>query len=453
MARQRMDALQYVLYFLATIFILVTVHEFGHYLAARASGVRILRFCIGLGRPLISWTDKRGTAFTLAAIPLGGYLQMHGEEGGSGDWEPSEASEYANVPFDKLSPWWRITIAAAGPAANFVLAFAVYWAISVAGITTFVPIVGAVERDTPAHVAGLRGGEELLAIDGRPTPTWSEVGIALAGRLGDTGDIEIETRRGEQPSTRVYRIPVEQWRRGEEAPDLLSDLGIKVLPAAIGSVLDDSAAARADLRAGDRILAADGEMIHTWDDWVAAVQAAPGRTMSLRVDRDGRDVEVRLTPDARTENGETIGRAGVVAAQPPVRTVRHSMIEGVLWSANETAAKTVLTLKLLGKMFTGMVSPKNLAGPVMISKIAKDSAQTGWRNFLNVLALLSISLGVINLLPIPVLDGGHILFACAHIVARRPVPAHVQAAGIRVGLFLVGFAMLFVIYNDVARLL
>lgn len=447
-----MEALQYVLYFLATVFVLVTVHEFGHYLAARASGVRILRFCVGLGRPLLSWTDKRGTAFTLAAIPLGGYLQMYGEDGDTGDWQPAETSEYANIPFDKLSPWWRIIIAAAGPAANFVLAFGVYWAISVAGITTFVPIVGAVEEDTPAYVAGLRGGEELIAIDGRPTPTWSEVGISLAGRLGDTGDIEIETRRSQPPSTRVYRIPVEQWRRGEEAPDLLSDLGIKVLPAVIGSVLDDSAAARADLRAQDRILAADGETIHTWDEWVQAVQAAPGQTMSLRVDRDGHTAEIRLTPDARSENGETIGFAGVVVAQPPVRTVRYSMIDGIVWSANETAAKTVLTLKLLGKMFAGMVSPKNLSGPVRIAKIAKDSAQTGWRNFLNIMALLSISLGVINLLPIPVLDGGHILFACAHIVARRPVPAHVQAAGIRVGLFLVGFTMLFVIYNDVASL-
>ena len=448
-----MEALQYVLFFLATICILVTVHEFGHYLAARASGVRILRFCVGLGRPLLSWTDKRGTAFTLAAIPLGGYLQMYGEDGNSGHWEPAEASEYPNIPFDKLSPWWRMTIAAAGPAANFVLAFVVYWAISVAGITTLIPIVGGVEEDTPAYVAGLRGGEELVAIDGRPTPTWSEVNIALAGRLGDTGDIDIEARRGEQPSTRVYRIPVERWGRGEEAPDLLSDLGIKVLPAVIGSVLDDSAAARADLRARDRILAADGQTIHTWDDWVQAVRAAPDRTLSLRVDRDGRDIEVQLTPDAWSENGETIGRAGVMAAQPPVRTARYSMIEGIVWSADETAAKTVLTLKLLGKMFTGYVSPKNLAGPIMISKIAKDSAQTGWRNFFNILALLSISLGVINLLPIPVLDGGHILFACAHIVTRRPVPAHVQAAGIRVGLFLVGFAMLFVIYNDVARLL
>ena len=448
-----MEALQYVLYFLATVFVLVTVHEFGHYVAARASGVRILRFCIGLGRPLLSWTDKRGTAFTLAAIPLGGYLQMYGEEGDTGHWEPTEASDYANIPFDKLSPWWRIIIAAAGPGANFVLAFAVYWAISVAGVTTLVPIVGAVEGDTPAHVAGLRGGEELLAIDGRPTPTWSEVSIALAGRLGDTGDIEVEARGTEQPSTRVYRIPVERWGRGEEAADLLSDLGIKVLPAVIGSVLDDSAAARADLRIGDRILAADGEMIQTWDDWVQVVRAAPDQTLSLRVDRDGRDVQVRLTPDAWSENGEVIGRAGVIAAQPPVRTTRYSMVEGIAWSANETAAKTVLTVKLLGKMFTGYVSPKNLAGPIMISKFAKDSAQTGWRNFFNMLALLSISLGVINLLPIPVLDGGHILFACAHIVTRKPVPARVQAAGVRVGLFLVGFAMLFVIYNDVARLL
>ena len=445
-----MEALQSVLYLLVTIVVLVTVHEFGHYLAARASGVRILRFSVGFGRPLLSWTDKRGTAFTLAAIPLGGFLQMYGEGEDTGHWAPGEGAEYANVPFDKLSPWWRITIAAAGPAANFVLAFAVYWAISVAGVTAYIPIVGTVEEDTPAHIAGLRGGEELVSIDGRPTPTWPEVNAALAGRLGDTGDIDIAARRPEQASARVFRVPVEQWGRGEEAPDLLDDLGIPVLPSVIGRVLDDSAAARAGLRAWDRVLAVDGDAVETWYDWVDAVRASPQRAMSLRVERGGRELDVFLTPSATPAGATMIGFAGVEA---PVRTIRYSMIEAVAWSVNETAAKTVLTLNLLGKMFTGMVSPKNLSGPVRIAKIAKDSAQTGWRNFLTILALLSISLGVINLLPIPILDGGHILFACAQIVARRPVPAYIQAIGMRVGLFLVSFTMLFVIYNDVAGLL
>ena len=445
-----MEALQYVLYLLVTVGILVTAHEYGHYLAARASGVRILRFSVGFGRPLLSWTDKRGTAFTLAAIPLGGYLQMYGEGEDTGDWEPEAGAEYANIPFDKLSPWWRIVIAAAGPAANFVLALVVYWAIAVAGVTAYVPIVGTVEQGTPAHAAGLRGGEELVAIDGRPTPTWSEVSVALAGRLGETGEIHIAARRPDAQVAREYLVPVEDWRRGEEAPDLLDELGIVALPAVIGRVRDDSAAARAGLRAWDRILAADGVVIESWFDWVDAVRGAPERVIELRVDRGGREIELWLTPSARSEGEETVGFAGVEA---PVRTVRHSMIEAIAWSANETAAKTVLTLQLLGKMFAGMVSPRNLSGPVMIAKVARDSAQTGWRNFLIILALLSISLGVINLLPIPVLDGGHILFAFAQIVARRPVPAQVQAVGMRVGLFLVSFTMLFVIYNDVARLL
>ncbi|MDE0452154.1 MAG: RIP metalloprotease RseP [Gammaproteobacteria bacterium] len=445
-----MEALQYLFFFLVTIAILVTVHEFGHYLAARASGVRILRFSVGFGRPLLSWTDRRGTAFTVAAIPLGGYLQMHGEDGDSGDWEADEASEYPNIPFDKLSPWWRIVIAAAGPGANFVLAFVVYWALGVAGATAYIPILGTVEEDTPAHLAGLRGGEELLAIDGRPTPTWREVNVALARRLGDTGDIEVSAKRPEQASARVYRIPVEQWSRGEEAPDPFASLGLLPLPAVIGRVLDDSAAERAGLRAWDRVLAVDGNVVETWDDWVEAVRAAPERALSLRVDRGGREVDVWLTPSAESVGEESIGFAGVEA---PVRTVRHSVVEAIAWGANETAANTMLTLNILGKMFAGMVSPKTLSGPVRIAKIAKDSAQTGWRNFLNILALLSISLGVINLLPIPILDGGHILFACAQIVARRPVPPQVQAIGMRIGLFLVGFTMLFVIYNDVVQLL
>ena len=445
-----MEALQYVLYLLVTVGILVTVHEYGHYLVARAAGVRILRFSVGFGRPLLSWTDKRGTVFTLAAIPLGGYLQMYGEGEDTADWEPEAGSKYANIPFDKLSPWWRIAIAAAGPGANFVLAFVVYWAIAIAGVTAYIPIVGTVEQGTPAHTAGLRGGEELVAIDGRSTPTWSEVSVALAGRLGETGEIHIAARRPDASSTREYRVPVEDWRSGEEAPDLLDDLGIVALPAVIGRVRDDSAAARAGLQAWDRVLAVDGVVVRDWVDWVDAVRGAPERAIALRVDRGGREIDLSLTPAALSDGEEKIGFAGVEA---PVRTVRHSAIEAVAWSANETVAKTALTLQLLGKMFAGMVSPKNLSGPVMIAKVARDSAQTGWRNFLVILALLSISLGVINLLPIPVLDGGHILFAFAQIVSRRPVPARVQAIGMRVGLFLVSFTMLFVIYNDVARLL
>ena len=448
-----MEALQYVLYFLLTVFILVTVHEFGHYLAARCAGVRILAFSVGFGRPLLSWRDKRGTVFMLAAVPLGGYVQMYGEDHDTGNWVPSEGAEYPNIPFDKLPPWWRIVIAAAGPAANFVLALGVYWVIAIAGATTYIPIVGGVEHDAPAYTAGLRGGEELIAIDGRPTPTWAEVGVALAGRLGDTGDIEITARQSQHSSTRLYRIPIEQWRRGEEAPDLIADLGIGVVAPVVGGVLDDSAAERAGLRAGDRILAADGEAVATWHGWVDAVRASPERAMSMLVDREGQEISLWLTPSAASEGGEMIGFAGVAAVEPPVRTVRHSMIDGLAWGASETWDKTKFTYQILGKMFTGMVSPTNLSGPVGIAKFAKESAQMGWRNFLTILALLSISLGVINLLPIPVLDGGHILFACAHMVARRPLPARVQAAAVRVGLFLVGFTMLFVIYNDVAKLL
>ena len=439
-----MDALLYVFYLLLTLAVLVTVHEFGHYVVARASGVRVLRFSVGLGRPVWMWRDSRGTEFAIAAIPLGGYLRMHESGDGAGVAE--------DVAFDRLSPWWRIAIAVAGPGANFVLAFVVYWFIAVMGVTVFPPILGAVAPGSAAESAGLRGGQELVRVDGRETRTWPDVGMALAGRLGDSGAIEIEARWPESTSTRSHSVYIEDWHQQEEEPDLLGSLGISpVVPALVGEVLEDSAAERAGLRAWDRVLRVGEAPILGWGDWVRAVSASPESPLDLVVARDGGEVALTLVPDAaETVDGGIVGFAGVRA---PTRTIRSSFLDGMGVGARETARNTVLTLALLKKMVVGLVSPKNLSGPVMIAKVAKDSAESGWRSFLGILALLSISLGVINLLPIPVLDGGHILFATAEIVSRRPVSPRIQAIGLRMGLFIVSCMMLFAIYNDLTRFL
>ena len=442
-----MDALWYVFYLLITLGVLVTVHEFGHYVVARASGVRILRFSVGLGRPLYLWKDSRGTEFAIAAIPLGGYLRMYE----SGD-AASGAGNPDDKAFDRLSPWWRIAIACAGPAANFVLAFLVYWFVAVMGVTVFPPMVGAVAPDSAAASAGIRTGQELVRVDGRETRTWTDVGMGLAGRLGDSGAIDIEVRWPESSVTDRHAVAIDDWHRQEEEPDLLGSIGISpALPAVVGEVLEDSAAERAGFEAWDRVLRVGEAPVLGWSDWVRAVSSSPDVPLQVVVARGGSEVGLTLVPEAMAAvDGGTVGFAGMRA---PTRTIRSSFLGGMLAGAQETARNTVLTLALLKKMVAGLVSPKNLSGPIMIAKVAKDSAESGWRSFLGILALLSISLGVINLLPIPILDGGHILFATAEIVARRPMSERVQAIGLRMGLFVVSCMMLLAIYNDVTRFL
>ena len=439
-----MDALQYIFYLLLTLGILVTVHEYGHYVVARASGVRILRFSVGFGRALYTWTDRRGTAFTVAAIPLGGYLRMLE----SGD----EGARPEDVAFDRLSPWWRIAIAVAGPAANFLLAFLVYAFIALMGVTSFLPVVGEVAPESPAYRAGMSAGEEIVRVDGRATPQWMDVGMGLAARLGDTGDIRIDARWPGAQAVRSYAIPVQRWHEGEEEPHLLDSLGLSAsLPALVGAVYDGSAAQDAGLETWDRIVAVNGAPVAGWSEWVDVVRAAPGEALSMRVTRDGREAELTLVPEAtEAVDGTRIGFAGVAA---PARTIRSGPLGALAAGARETWANTVLTLGLFKKMVAGLVSPKNLSGPIMIAKVAKDSADTGWRSFLGILALLSISLGVVNLLPIPILDGGHILFATAELATRRPISARVQAVGLRMGLFVVACMMMLAIYNDVSRFL
>lgn len=445
-----MEFLQYAFYLLVTLGILVTFHEFGHFIVARWSGVKVIRFSVGFGRPLFSVTDRKGTEFVVAAIPLGGYVRMLDER------EGEVPADQAHLSFNRLSVWWRIAIALGGPLANFILAFVVYWIVFVLGTTTIVPVIATVAADTPAWSAGLRGGEEIVAIDSSETPTWPQINMALAGRLGDSGHITIDYRRPGAQSQQSGQIDIDEWHRGVDEPDLLGSLGLDItLPAVIGEVVADSAAERAGFQRWDAVVAVVGgsgeEPIEDWSAWVKTIQAAPGKTLDVVIERDGYTRRLVLTPDINTTaEGEAFGFAGL---GPLMRTVEYPPFEALERGLAETYDKTVLTLGLLKKMVLGLVSTRNLSGPITIAKVAGDSAQSGWEDFLSLLALLSISLGVLNLLPIPILDGGHILFCLAEIVTRRPVPAKVQAVGVQVGLFLVGGLMLLAFYNDITRFL
>jgi regulator of sigma E protease len=354
------------------------------------------------------------------------------------------------VSYNDLGVWWRMGIAAAGPAANFLLAAVVYWLLFVVGSTAVAPMVGAAPEGSPAARAGLDGGEEIVAVDGQPTRSWQEVTMALAARLGDTGDITLTTRQPGGDRVEQVQVPISDWHRGEDEPDLLGSLGLApALPPVIGEVLPDSPAERAGFERFDRVLAADGEPMESWVDWVEHVQAAPERPVSVLVSRDGRERSLTVRPEGRpAAEGET----GYVGLAPYTNEIRYGPLGAVPRSLAETWDKTVLTLGLLKKMVTGDVSMKNLSGPITIAKVAGDSARSGWYFFLSVLALLSISLGVLNLLPIPILDGGHIMFCAAEAATGKPVSERAQAVGTQIGLFLVAGLMVLALYNDISRL-
>jgi len=444
-----MEFLQYPLALIVTLGVLVTFHELGHFVIARWSGVTVVRFSIGFGKPFWSRRDKHGTEFALAYIPLGGYVRMLDE------YEPGTIQYQrrpGDVAYNQLGVWWRIAIAFGGPLANFLLAILVYWVLFVVGSTSYAPILGDVPEQSPIGRAGLASDEEVIAIDGEPTPTWQQVNMALAARLGDTGSIEITTARPGSQDRHTAYVPIDQWHIGADEPDLFGSLGIQpALPAFIAQVLPDSPAERAGLREWDRIESVDGQAVASWNDWVDLIQRAPGRTLSVRVERAGQMLDIAVTPAVHTAaDGSESGYLGVAAY---TNEVRYGALEAVPRSLTETWGKTVLTLGLLKKMVVGQVSMKNLSGPITIAKVAGDSVRSGWRYFLGILALLSISLGVLNLLPIPILDGGHILFCGAEALTGKPVSERVQAVGTQIGLFMVASLMLLAIYNDISRLL
>jgi regulator of sigma E protease len=291
------EFLQYPLALLVTLGVLVTVHELGHFLLARRSGVRVVRFSVGFGRPLVSWRDRHGTEFAIAMIPLGGYVRMLDER------EPGlvEAERRpGDVSFTELSVWWRMAIAAGGPLANFLLAAVVYWFLFVAGTTAIAPILGTVAEDSALDRAGLTAGREIVAVDGVRARSWQEVSMALAGRLGDSGSIVLGTRVPGGAAETEHAVPITSWHRGVDEPDLLGSLGIEpALPAIMGEVLSDGPAAQAGFQRWDRVLMVDDVAVESWAQWVGIVQAAPGRSLEVLVARGDREVRLVVTPEAR----------------------------------------------------------------------------------------------------------------------------------------------------------
>ena len=516
------EILQSVLAFVVVIGLLITFHEFGHYWVARRFDVRVLRFSVGFGRPL--WRKTVGpdrTEFVIAAVPLGGYVKMLDSterplsSGGRLSPEAPRLSSEAprlsieELPraFDQKPLAQRAAIVLAGPLFNFIFAAAAYWLVFMLGISGLKPTLGDIAADTPAAAAGMRAGDQILAVDGTPTPTWSAVVDRLIGAVIDGGAVELELRAangGSRPATLdLGRVSIDEMAAG----DLLGRLGMSPrrppMPAVIGEVAASSAAAAAGLRPGDEILAlrflrdaadATGDAadapwdaagaerddaywteIKDWEAFVAMIQAAPERPLQAEVRRGDEVLLLRLVPAARggsataagesaaaagegEDGGPATGYLGVSRARfeaPPefLATESYPPVAALIKGVDKTAEMSLLTLRVLGKMLSGEASVKNLSGPVSIAHYAGRTAQMGLVAFLMFLAMVSVSLGVLNLLPVPMLDGGHLLYYLVEAVTGRPLSERAQAFGQQLGLAALLGLMTVAFYNDILRLL
>lgn len=451
-----MGLLQTVLATLVTLGVLVTIHEWGHFWVARLCGVKVLRFSIGFGKPLWLRVGRDGTEYSIAAIPLGGYVRMLDEREGE---VPAALRSQA---FNNKPVLQRIAIVAAGPLVNLLFAALAYWFLFIYGVSALVPMVGDVRPDSPAARAGVEPGYELLAVDGNPVRSWNEVNLSLAARVGESGRIELLLGAPQQGYARSYSVPVERWAVELERESPVTALGLipwqPEIPAVIGLLAEGGRAAAAGLQVGDRVLEVDGEAVADWIDFVHRVQAAPEQPLQLKLERGGRIVMLELVPQSRTlADGRVQGYigAGVAPVEYPEsmrRTLSYGPVDALVVAVEKTGQMISLTLDAIGKMVAGVISVKNLSGPITIAKVAGASAASGLESFVSFLAYLSVSLGVLNLLPIPMLDGGHLLYYAIELVRGRPVSEQLQMLGLKIGMALLFGLMAVAIFNDLARL-
>ena len=459
-----------VFFFIVALGILITIHEFGHYWVARKMGVKVLRFSIGFGKPL--WTHHGkvdNTEYVIAAIPLGGYVKMLDER------EAPVAPHELHRAFNRQPLRSRFAIVFAGPLFNFLLAILVYWAIFIIGISGLKPVVGTVTPNSIAHSSGLQVGDVIVEVNGKITPTWETVVLAMLDKALEQQAVTIKVRDSNQldviRNLNLTTITGSDLDQG----NLLESIGIipsrPKLPAVLGQLEEGGPAQQAGLQVGDKVIAVDGQPVTDWDAWVSYVRPRANQVMHVEIERSrvtpvgteaggGASLErqvFQVRPAAVVTKDGTIGRIGVGVKVPdklPAELqsiLRYSPGEAIMPAIIKTWDMSVLTLRMLYKMLTGMLSASNLSGPISIAQYAGSSADAGFVAFLGFLAIVSISLGVLNLLPIPLLDGGHLMYYLIEIVKGSPVSENAQILGQRVGIALLGTLMIFAFYNDLAR--
>lgn len=439
--------------FIIALGILVAVHEWGHYYIARLCGVYVKRFSIGFGKPIWSKVDKHGTEFALAAIPLGGYVRMLDERV---DEVPPEMASQA---FNNKSVGKRMAIIAAGPGVNFIFAAIALYAMFLIGISTIKPVIGEVSPDSIAAQAGLTGNMEIIAVGSRETPDWEAVNLELMSYIGQ--ESMPVTVVSESDSARQRVLDIAGWNFDPDSESPLRSLGISPFrPGAtltVAYVAEQTAASEAGLQQNDEIVALDGQPVTAWEDLVAQIKNRPGEQVEIRVNRAGQTYDLSATIGRRDTPEGQDGYLGVSPFAEPwpegyVFTHQYGLLEAVGKAVDKTWRLMTLSVEMIGKLITGDVSVKNLSGPIAIAQGAGNSAGYGLVYFLSFLALISVNLGIVNLLPLPMLDGGHLMYFTIEWITGRPVPEEVQEWGFRIGAMLLFTIMSIAIINDITRL-
>lgn len=443
---------------------LVALHEWGHYIVARLCGVKVLTYSIGFGPKLISWTSRKtGINYALSALPLGGYVKMLDER------EGEVAAHERHLAFNNQTPLKKIAVVAAGPLMNLLIAVLLFWVILLVPKTMLATKIGSIAPNTPASHAALAVGDEITAIDQTRVQNWQDINFALADRMGETGKIVLTVSNAQ--GTHDVAVPITRFLQAENHHDKqtaespIDGFGAipwqpKITPV-IQAITPDSAAARQGLQVGDTITAVNGQPIDDWLSFASIVRQNPETLLHITVMRNLQPVTLQIMPQGKKDvMGNRVGQIGAQAntdnIQIPAeyqKTVRYTPVQAADKAVTQMADLSLMTLKSMGKMLTGQIGVENLSGPITIAKVAHQSFGINWQAVLSFMAVVSLSLAVLNLLPIPVLDGGHIVLYAYEAVFGKPMPERVQAIGMNIGLVLLGGFMILAIGNDISRLL
>lgn len=444
-----------LLYFLLALVLLVTVHEYGHFQVARWCGVKVLRFSFGFGPILAHWRDKKGTEYAWSLFPLGGYVKMLDES--EGDVDEKER----HLAFNNQSLWKRTAIVLAGPFFNFIFAFVALWLVLVIGIQSLAPMIESVKPNSIAAQAGLNAQEEIVALDHTKINSWRDFQYALMPLVGSNETIQLTIKSLVNGQERQIFLPLTHWQIDSKKPDPLGSLGIQPfipsIPPIVGEIVPDSPAAIAGLENGDKILSVDGTPFNDWLFLVDYVKARPDKQLTLSIKRAGSIQNVVVQTGSQDNKGKIEGFIGVRSQKVKwpahwLRLERQDPLTAVPTALKQTVQLTATTFTLMGRLVTGKLGLNSISGPVGIAQGAGDSGRSGLTSYLFFLALVSISLGALNLLPIPMLDGGHLLYYLLEAIRRKPLSDSLKSAGAYVGLLLLAALMFIALTNDLSRL-
>ncbi|MHA3102706.1 RIP metalloprotease RseP [Acinetobacter sp. ANC 3791] len=444
---------------LAAIFLLgplIAIHEFGHYWVARKLGVKVLVYSIGFGPTVLNWTSKKsGIQYRLSALPLGGYVKMLDER------EGDVKAEDLPFAFNRQSPWKRIAIVAAGPLINLIFAILLFWVLFLPQQEQLNTRVGKVIPETPAAIAGLQVDDKVVAIDGKMTSTWEALNFALVDRAGETGQIQVQAEH--QGQLKNFSLPIQHFLK-DQTQSALDTLGFLPYRPKIEPIIDqlvpDGAASRQGMQKGDKILAIDGVKTPDWFDVVDIVQKSPEKLLKIDVERQGKVLQLQVMPQGKRDNmGNVTGMLGVQTKSAHItvpsqykQTIQYTPVQAFGKAVQKTGEISSMILNSMTKMVRGLIGLENLSGPITIAKVAGQSAEMGWQTFISFMALMSVSLGILNLLPIPMLDGGHLVYYFIEAIRGKPVSEQIQMIGFKIGMVLLGSMMVLALFNDFMRL-